>query len=296
MVKFIARLNFAYASTEFSFQCCHIERTIKFNYRNKKIMEHTIRSGLLDHTIKVAVVGAGGTGSQIMTGLARLHHAMVQLGHPGGLSVILYDDDTVSESNVGRQAFYQGDIGSFKAPVVINRINLGFGLNWESEVEKVTAETDLSDVDLIVGCVDTRKARLAIYDAAIDGSETYWLDCGNMLDSGQVILGEIGELTNESNCRLPHIADLFPEMINPALDEKDEVPSCSLADALEKQSLFINSIVANMACNILFELFRFGKIRDHGCFINLKLNRINPIPISYEMWSRLGYEPFKQAA
>ncbi|MFZ6876089.1 PRTRC system ThiF family protein [Undibacterium sp. Di27W] len=135
------------------------------------MMEHTIRWGLFDHIIKVAVVGAGGTRSQIMTGLARLHHAMVELGHPGGLSVPLYDDDVVvSESNVARQAFYHGDIGNFKAPVVINRINLGFGLNWESEFEKVTSETDLADVDLIVGCVDTRKARLAIFDAASNGS------------------------------------------------------------------------------------------------------------------------------
>lgn len=259
-------------------------------------MKHTIRSGLLDQIINVAVVGAGGTGSQIMTGLARLHHAMVELGHPGGLSVTLYDDDVVSESNVGRQAFYRGDIGSFKAPVVINRINLGFGLNWNSEIEKVTEETDLSDVDLIVGCVDTRKARLAILEAANNEGHTYWLDCGNMLDAGQVVLGEIGPITQGVNHRLPHIADLFPEMINPALDEKDEIPSCSLADALEKQSLFINSIVSNMACNILFELFRYGNIRDHGCFINLKMNRINPIPICYDTWARLGYEPFKVAA
>ena len=259
-------------------------------------MEHTIRSGLLDHIIKIAVVGAGGTSSQIMTGLARLHHAMVELGHPGGLSVTLYDDNVVSESNVARQAFYHGDIGSFKAPVVINRINLGLGLNWKSEIEKVTAETDLTDVDLIVGCVDTRKTRLAILNAASNGSEAYWLDCGNMLDAGKVILGEIGHISQEVDHRLPHIADLFPEMINPALDEKDEIPSCSLADPLEKQSLFINSIVSNMACNILFELFRFKKIRDHGCFVNLKLNRITPIPIYYDMWSRLGYRPFKVAA
>ena len=33
--------------------------------------------------------------------------------------------------------------------------------------------------------------------------------------------------------------------------EKDSGPSCSLAEALEKQDLFINSTLAQLGCNIL---------------------------------------------
>jgi hypothetical protein len=46
---------------------------------------------------------------------------------------------------------------------------------------------------------------------------------------------------------LPHALDLYPQVIDPSLDAEDDVPRCSLADALEKQALFINTAVAIFA-------------------------------------------------
>jgi hypothetical protein len=48
--------------------------------------EHIAHSSLLDQCVTVLVIGAGGTGSQIVSGLARLHTALIGLGHPGGLA------------------------------------------------------------------------------------------------------------------------------------------------------------------------------------------------------------------
>ena len=74
-------------------------------------MMHTIHPSLLRGQVSVALVGCGGVGSQVLTGLARLHKALVSLGHPGGLHVTAFDPDTVSESNVGRQLFSPADVG-----------------------------------------------------------------------------------------------------------------------------------------------------------------------------------------
>lgn len=65
---------------------------------------HFSDSYLLDprHPVTVNVIGAGGTGSQVVTSLARMDTALWKLGHPG-LFVRVYDPDTVSESNIGRQ-------------------------------------------------------------------------------------------------------------------------------------------------------------------------------------------------
>ena len=52
--------------------------------------------------ISVALIGLGGNGGQMLTGLAKLHQAMIALGHPAGLHVTAFDNDLVSESNVGR--------------------------------------------------------------------------------------------------------------------------------------------------------------------------------------------------
>jgi hypothetical protein len=71
---------------------------------------------------------------------------------------------------------------------------------------------------------------------------------------------------------------MFPEILNPRFKE-DNQPSCSLAEALEKQDLFINQSVATYALHLLWRLFRAGSIEHHGYFINLESGRVNPLPV-----------------
>ncbi|MFC2692688.1 MAG: hypothetical protein ACFN23_04810, partial [Capnocytophaga gingivalis] len=54
--------------------------------------------------IKVHLIGAGGTSSQVATALARINHALVALGH-AGLSVTLWDNNLVSPANLSRPLF-----------------------------------------------------------------------------------------------------------------------------------------------------------------------------------------------
>ena len=70
---------------------------------------------------------------------------------------------------------------------------------------------------------------------------------------------------------------------------------CSLADALEKQSLFVNRGVSLYALNLLWELFRYGQIGYHGVFVNLKNARTTPLPVDPEAWARFGYPKPKRS-
>lgn len=243
--------------------------------------EHMARSAW-----KVVVVGAGGTGSALLPSLARLHHAMVELGHPGGIECTVYDDDTVSEFNVGRQGFYPNDVGQYKATLLVNRMNLLMGTNWVAEPRRVDSRINLH-ADLVIGCVDSRRARHAIVQAAKRGKCRYYLDCGNEEDRGQVILGEFGKPRND---RLPHVGDLFPDMLNPKNDKADDTPSCSMADALRKQSLVINQAISVQAFNLLWSLFRNGGLVFSAVFVNLATGRTNPVPIDQAAWARFGYD------
>lgn len=260
-------------------------------------MNHQIPSHLLDREVKVAVVGAGGTGSHILTGLAQLHAAMVALGHPGGLDVKVVDDDLVSESNIGRQMFFPSDVGLPKATVLVNRINMTMGTSWNAVVERVTDDSRLNS-DIVIGCVDNRKARKAILAAVSRSGGGYWLDVGNRLNDGQVVLGEVLSSWNKNAPanRLPHAADLFPEIVDESQESADDGPSCSLAEALGKQSLFVNRGVALYALNLLWELFRHGQISYHGVFVNLKTARATPLAIDPDVWKRFGYKPKKPRA
>lgn len=252
-------------------------------------MIHSINPKLLERKVEVVVVGAGGTGSQVIPGLVSLHMAMVALGHPGGLDVTVVDDDAVSQANVGRQNFFPSDVGRHKATVLVNRVNMLYGLGWKAKVARLGKDTGSKySTDIVIGCVDNREARANIVKNFRD---CYYLDFGNRKNDGQCILGELNTLgTKKRKDQLPHAGDLFPEIMDPSREEDDDTPSCSLAEALQKQSLFVNRLVASWGLNLLSELFCSGQISHHGVFVNLKTGRSNPLPVDPEAWKRFGYK------
>ena len=93
---------------------------------------HTICPSLLKRSVHVVVVGCGGTGSAIASGLPYLHQSMLATGHPGGLDVTLIDGDRISATNCVRQPFSEGEIGLFKSVVLVRRLNLFWNLEWKA--------------------------------------------------------------------------------------------------------------------------------------------------------------------
>jgi PRTRC genetic system ThiF family protein len=260
-------------------------------------MKHYLHSALATRAVKVLMVGAGGSGSRMLENLICLHRAMVALGHPAGLLVTVLDQDTVSPANVGRQAFYPSDVGSYKAVTLVNRANMALGtVQWRAVVGKInTKTTGLGNFDLVIGAVDNRSARLAIVRSLerAGGGIRYYLDMGNRSADGQVVLGEVasGTRKTDSEWRLPHVGELFPELIDAARDKvEDDIPSCSLAEALEKQSLYVNTGVSLFASNILWQLLTKGELTNHGAFVNLEHMTVMPLEISHEAWARFGVE------
>ena len=110
-------------------------------------MTHSLDPQLLERPIRILVVGCGGNGSAIVSGLPYLHQAMLAFGHPGGLQVTLIDPDTVSETNCVRQPFCRTEIGFPKAIVLAHRINLFWGLNWQgmqAQIQQVAKNAALT--------------------------------------------------------------------------------------------------------------------------------------------------------
>lgn len=62
--------------------------------------------------------------------------------------------------------------------------------------------------------------------------------------------------------------------------QDDDQPSCSLAEALHKQDLFINSTLANLGCSLLWTMLREGMIQHRGFFLNIKALQSQGIPIN----------------
>ena len=251
---------------------------------------HTIVPHLLRRTVKVAVIGCGGTGSAIIAGLPHLHQALVASGHPSGLAVTVIDGDRISPANCVRQPFSENEIGLFKAVVLINRLNLFWGLKWEAVPNHVSnGHAIANDIDLVIGCVDTRQARATIHQALTSNwcGTLYWLDLGNNADSGQFVLGQpLNRANRHKAARLRTVSELFGEIIDPALDD-DAQPSCSAAEALERQHPFINQALAQHALALLSRLFRCESLSYHGGFVNLASGSVVPLRADQGVWKRM---------
>ncbi len=243
------------------------------------------RSPVWAHTSKlpiqsVAVVGAGGSGSIFISHLCRIWQAWTKLGGEP-FTIRLFDDDVVSESNLARQCFCEEDIGLPKATVLAQRMRAFYGIPIEANVQKFKSSFYESQSDVVVGCVDNIAARKQLQlaskkqrytrrqwgeDSDEETSGCYWLDLGNTMDAGQVVLGGHG---------LPTVFDLYPKMAR-SKDPKD-LPSCSMAEALARQDLFINSTLATLAGQLLWSLMRRGGINHHGFIVNLASGMTLPI-------------------
>jgi PRTRC genetic system ThiF family protein len=246
------------------------------------------------HPISVTVIGCGGTGSQVLSGLARINYSLQGLGHPG-LFVTAIDNDMVDETNIGRQLFSVSDIGRSKSEVLISRLNGFFGTGWNSVCEKLTAENSANEMlsNIVISCVDSVKSRIEI-DNCIDlakkrktsepfEKQYYWMDFGNGSKTAQVVLGTIKPIDQpesklETTNTLNDVFDQFPELLENT-ELEDDSPSCSIAQALGKQDLFINSTVAQLGCHLLWKLLTDVRINYRGMYLSLDKMSVNPIKI-----------------
>lgn len=251
-------------------------------------MRHYLPTELTQDRVRVALVGAGGSGSHMVANLAVLHQTMLDLGHPGGLHLTVFDDDTVSQANVGRSLFYECDVGLNKAIVAAQRVNMCYGLDFDARPRRFDGGTQ-GRFALVVGCVDSRAGRRAIWKALTGDGGGYWLDLGNDADDGQVILGCVAPSWRRDVVPLPCVMDLFPEMRDAKKDPRDPGPSCSRAEALRRQSAFVNKQAALHAVTLLGSLFRDGYIDHHGMFFNVRTGRSTPLACDPATWARFGY-------
>lgn len=249
---------------------------------------HYLSAKLQGAQIKLLLVGCGGNGAQMLMGLASLDTAMRAISSRS-LDVTVVDDDTVSEANLGRQPFYRCDLGASKARTLVERINLAHGLNWTAVHGRAPAAVDIQAFDLLVTCVDTAAARRAIGEAITPEPDPflsrkppiYWMDLGNRATDGQFVIGCPERAGKDDARRLPTVLEHFPELADDAVAE-DDAPSCSVAEALEKQSLFVNRVVASHALALLFDLLGRGSIGHAGGFINLSSGQVVPLPLPRE--------------
>jgi PRTRC genetic system ThiF family protein len=260
---------------------------------------HFVHNYLINPTnpVTVNLIGAGGTGSRMLTALDEISYSLKALGH-AGLHVTLFDDDIVSYPNIGRQRFADAEIGLYKSVALINRINRCHGNNWKAVTEKFERYPngnmpEHARANIYISCVDTVAARYGIAEILKDLSGyrsysnrdkvLYWMDFGNARYTGQVLLSTITAIQQPASkqyepvTELPLVTEEFKELLDAQADNNE--PSCSHEEAFMKQDLFINAKLVAEAGTILWNMFRYGVTDARGAFVNILDHRTQPIGV-----------------
>ena len=140
---------------------------------------------------KVAVFGVGGVGGYAVEALAR----------SGVGTLHLFDDDTVSESNLNRQiAALHSTIGQPKAEVMAGRVR---DINPSCHVKAIRLfylpqnadQVDLSPYDYVVDCIDTVAAKLELVTRcnALQAKIISAMGTGNKFDPSALVVTDISK-------------------------------------------------------------------------------------------------------
>lgn len=218
----------------------------------------------------LTLVGCGGTGSHLASGLATLMGELVARNIECALTLI--DGDVVEPKNVGRQLFTKGDIGKHKSLVLANRLIQSFGRPVlhrhtpidERDIKNTFAAIDEHTLNVVIGAVDNPQARSIIARAVgHQAGDLWWLDCGNELHSGQVCIGNIADVQQMKGAaalgmieRLPAPHVVYPDLIAVPKAKKIKAgASCAELTAAGEQGLMINRMVAAHALAMLDAFF-----------------------------------------
>ncbi|MCL6478145.1 MAG: ThiF family adenylyltransferase [Peptococcaceae bacterium] len=196
------------------------------------------------HNYHIVVVGCGGTGSNLVPHLAQL----VNSYKDEKISIILADEDIVEPSNIGRQFFIEPDVGNNKAGVLQKRYLAAWGVDisyYPYYIREATALIKLLDIpaahghrpalSILVGCVDNHKSRRIFHEVFHKTETLAYIDGGNSLFSGQVVLGlKIG-----GKEILKPLAEYYPDVMITE-DDISVGGTCSRTVVKEPQSLIAN--------------------------------------------------------
>ena len=143
------------------------------------------------YSAKVALFGVGGVGGHCAEALARA----------GVGTLHLYDDDTVSVSNLNRQiAALHSTLDRPKAQVMAERV---LDINQHCDVTAIRMfylpsnadDVDLSQYDYVIDCIDTVSAKLELISrcTALNIPVISAMGTGNKLDPSALLVSDISK-------------------------------------------------------------------------------------------------------
>lgn len=255
----------------------------------------------------IVVVGAGGNGARVVPPLMQMLRE--------GDHVAIIDHDIVEDRNLFRQHFAPRDIGQPKASVLASRYNKPdripitayntrltptSGQSILAEATRRLRQRNTQPSVVFLGCVDNAAARQAIY-----GTMTWynnnvagpcaWIDVGNELRGGQVILsfhnwqmkvmngGRVADRPFTMNGM-----EAMPQLLRAPEGSAEQAAPCG--ERIDLQTVQVNHMASCAALNVLSWLMLGLPFTTAGTFFST-LNSMQPIKLREVNWNSLRITP-----
>ena len=225
----------------------------------------------MTRSVKVVMLGAGGTGGHIAPHLYRLLYA---LDRP--VRFIICDGDIVEQKNLVRQNFIPADLGENKAQVLAERYSTVFGMETEYVPEYVESVERLKELVapcvvranyypysvldkelvILIGAVDNNRSRQICNQVFYEAEELIYIDSGNSEHTGQVVCG----IRSGGRTLYKPVGKLYPEV----LSDTDKFPtelSCAEASVSAPQAMTANITAATAVVDMIYNILTLGESR-----------------------------------
>ncbi len=148
------------------------------NYESSLMQIDNIDTELYDY--EIAVIGAGGIGSNLLNALVPALHRGELLRNLRTVRIRVHDSDRVDESNLAHQKFNYDDIGSYKVRAIEKHLSqfTNERLTIEACPWDIRDSSDMLPADLTIVAVDSAEARRVVHS-----SDTIFLDLRCLGDS-----------------------------------------------------------------------------------------------------------------
>ena len=210
---------------------------------------------------KILVIGAGGTGSLLLTSLVRFLYSQKWDGQ-----LIVADGDAYSESNIERQNFSLEFAGYNKAEYQyeLMRRHIPPYENNLSFINKYLSQEDIEEIvvdgTIVINCADNKAIRKYAEDRVQQLNTACHICCGNEMRKGQVQVS----LRRNGVALTPTIYKEFPEL-NDENGDRSKMNCQELADLPSGgQIIGSNLMCATLALNAIIKLFSDHKIFMEG--------------------------------
>lgn len=251
------------------------------------------RSLAVPPTLRIVLVGCGGTGGFLAEHLVRMI-----AGFKLACRLLLVDGDTVTRDNIWRQNFMPHEIGQNKAEALALRLSGRFGMAVEYSAAFVAAgSSDLAfGSALIITATDTLVSRRIV----ADWRPRLWIDCGNDKTYGQAVIGtthdpnRLGGVYRGWNFKkgylsdLPNMAAVTPAILKAKRNARKRAGCGQMPFA--EQGFGVNATAAQAAATLVKQAAVDGVVTTAAIYFDAAEGRMLPRLIDrtwFQQWKNI---------